>query len=90
MWRRIRPASPPGVLTSALQIGAAISVAGIGSLFFAVLGQGTGRDAYAHAFGVAQAATTRRAADRDAAVDPTATQGLKTRDGDCPRLSTVA
>ena len=47
-----------GVLTSALQIGAAISVAGIGSLFFAVLGQGSGRDAYAHAFGIAQAATT--------------------------------
>ena len=47
-----------GVLTSALQIGAAISVAGIGSLFFAILGQGTGRDAYAHAFASAQAATT--------------------------------
>ena len=47
-----------GVLTSALQIGAAISVAGIGSLFFAALGDGTGRDAYAHAFGVAQTATT--------------------------------
>ena len=47
-----------GVLTSALQIGAAISVAGIGSLFFAVLGHGGGRDAYAHAFGVAQAATS--------------------------------
>ena len=31
-----------GVLTSALQIGAAISVAGIGSLFFAVLGGGSG------------------------------------------------
>jgi MFS family permease len=47
-----------GVLTSALQIGAAISVAGIGSLFFAALGQGAGRDAYAHAFTIAQAATT--------------------------------
>jgi MFS family permease len=47
-----------GVLTSALQIGAAISVAGIGSLFFAMLGNGTGRDAYGHAFGVAQAATS--------------------------------
>ncbi len=47
-----------GVLTSALQIGAAISVAAIGSLFFGVLGNGTGRDAYAHAFGIAQAATT--------------------------------
>jgi predicted MFS family arabinose efflux permease len=47
-----------GVLTSALQIGAAISVAAIGSLFFAVLGHGVGRDAYARAFGVAQAATS--------------------------------
>jgi hypothetical protein len=47
-----------GVLTSALQIGAAISVAAIGSLFFSVLGNGAGRDAYAHAFGIAQAATT--------------------------------
>lgn len=47
-----------GVLTSALQIGAAIAVAAIGSLFFAVLGQGSGRDAYAHAFTIAQAATS--------------------------------
>jgi hypothetical protein len=47
-----------GVLNSALQIGAAISVAAIGSLSFAVLGEGSGRDAYAHAFGIAQAATT--------------------------------
>ena len=47
-----------GVLTSALQIGAAISVAAIGSLFFAVLGNGVGRDAYAHAFGIAQVATS--------------------------------
>ncbi len=47
-----------GVLTSALQIGAALSVAAIGSLFFGVLGHGSGRDAYAHAFGVAQAATS--------------------------------
>ncbi len=47
-----------GVLSSALQIGAAISVAAIGSLFFAVLGQGVGRDAYGHAFGIAQAATS--------------------------------
>ena len=46
------------MLTSALQIGAAVSVAGIGSLFFAVLGRGSGRNAYAHAFGFAQAATT--------------------------------
>jgi len=47
-----------GVLTSALQIGAAISVAAIGSLFFALLGQGSGRDAYGSAFVIAQAATT--------------------------------
>jgi EmrB/QacA subfamily drug resistance transporter len=46
------------VINSALQIGGAISVAGVGSLFFAVLGGGTGHTAYAHAFGVAQAATT--------------------------------
>jgi MFS family permease len=48
----------PGVLSSALQVGAAISVAAIGSLFFAALGEGTGRDAYGHAFGIAQAATS--------------------------------
>jgi MFS family permease len=47
-----------GVLTSALQIGAAISVAAIGSLFFALLGQGSGRDPYGSAFVIAQAATT--------------------------------
>jgi EmrB/QacA subfamily drug resistance transporter len=47
-----------GVLTSALQIGAAISVAAIGSLFFGVLGHGFGRDAYAYAFGIGQMATT--------------------------------
>ena len=46
------------MLTSSLQIGAAISVAAIGSLFFAVLGHGIGRDAYAHAFGIAQGATS--------------------------------
>jgi predicted MFS family arabinose efflux permease len=47
-----------GVLNSALQIGAAISVAAIGSLFFAVLGAGSGRDTYAHAFAIAQVATS--------------------------------
>jgi hypothetical protein len=47
-----------GVLTSALQIRAAISVAAIGSLFFATLGDGNGRDAYAPAFCIAQTATT--------------------------------
>jgi MFS family permease len=43
-----------GITNSALQIGAAISVAGIGSLFFMVLGGGTGERAYAHAFAIAQ------------------------------------
>jgi EmrB/QacA subfamily drug resistance transporter len=47
-----------GVLNSALQIGAAISVAAIGSLFFGVLGGGGGRVAYAHAFAIGQIATT--------------------------------
>jgi hypothetical protein len=47
-----------GVLNLALQIGAAISVAAIGSLFFAVLGNGAGRGAYARAFVIAQGATT--------------------------------
>ena len=47
-----------GVLTSALQIGAAISVVAVGGLFFWVLGSNHGRDAYAHAFAIAQAATT--------------------------------
>ncbi|HVB69328.1 MAG TPA: MFS transporter, partial [Acetobacteraceae bacterium] len=45
-----------GVVNSMLQIGAAVSVAGIGSLFFAVLGGGNGPAAYAHAFGVAMIA----------------------------------
>jgi membrane associated rhomboid family serine protease len=43
-----------GITNSALQIGAAISVAAIGSLFFMVLGDGTGERAYAHAFSIAQ------------------------------------
>ncbi len=43
-----------GITNSALQIGAAISVAAIGSLFFAVLDGGTGERAYAHAFSIAQ------------------------------------
>jgi hypothetical protein len=38
----------------ALQVGAAVSVAAIGSLFFAVLGADTGERAYAHAFSIAQ------------------------------------
>ncbi len=47
-----------GITNSALQIGAAISVAAIGSLFFTVLGGGTGERAYAHAFSIAQWAAT--------------------------------
>jgi MFS family permease len=43
-----------GITNSALQIGAAVSVAAIGSLFFSVLGGGTGERAYAHAFALAQ------------------------------------
>ena len=45
-----------GVVNSMLQIGAAISVAAIGSLFFGVLGSGTGPAAYGHAFGIAMIA----------------------------------
>ena len=45
-----------GVVNSTLQIGAAISVAAVGTLFFAVLGNGTGPTAYAHAFGIAMIA----------------------------------
>ncbi|HEY4173168.1 MAG TPA: MFS transporter [Rhodopila sp.] len=47
-----------GITNSALQIGAAISVAAVGSLFFMVLGGGTGERAYAHAFSIAQWAAT--------------------------------
>ena len=47
-----------GITNSAMQIGAAISVAAIGSLFFAVLGGATGERAYAHAFSIAQWAAT--------------------------------
>jgi predicted MFS family arabinose efflux permease len=47
-----------GITNSAMQIGAAVSVAAIGSLFFMVLGGGTGERAYAHAFGIAQWAAT--------------------------------
>jgi MFS family permease len=43
-----------GITNSAMQIGAAISVAAIGSLFFVVLGAATGERAYAHAFSIAQ------------------------------------
>jgi MFS family permease len=47
-----------GITNSALQIGAAVSVAAVGSLFFAVLGGGSGECAYARAFSVAQWAAT--------------------------------
>jgi MFS family permease len=43
-----------GIANSAMQIGAAISVATIGSLFFVVLDGATGERAYAHAFSIAQ------------------------------------
>jgi hypothetical protein len=43
-----------GITNSAMQVGAAISVAAIGSLFFMVLGNGAGERAYAHAFSIAQ------------------------------------
>jgi predicted MFS family arabinose efflux permease len=45
-----------GFVNSSLQAGAAISVAAIGSLFFAVLGNDTGAAAYGRAFGWAMAA----------------------------------
>jgi MFS family permease len=47
-----------GITNSAMQIGAAVSVAAVGSLFFTVLGGGMGERAYAHAFSVAQWAAT--------------------------------
>ena len=47
-----------GITNSAMQIGAAISVAAIGSLFFTVLDGRTGERAYAHAFSIAQWAAT--------------------------------
>jgi MFS family permease len=43
-----------GIANSAMQVGAAVSVATVGTLFFAVLGGGTGERAYAHAFSIAQ------------------------------------
>jgi len=45
-----------GIMNSTLQIGAAISVASIGSLFFVVLGDGRAASDYGHALGVAMAA----------------------------------
>ncbi len=43
-----------GILNSALQVGASVSAAAIGSLFFSVLAGATGERAYAHAFAIAQ------------------------------------
>jgi predicted MFS family arabinose efflux permease len=43
-----------GIVNSALQVGAAVSVAAIGSLFFIVLDGRSGERAYAHAFAIAQ------------------------------------
>lgn len=43
-----------GIVNSALQIGAAVSTAGIGSLFFSVLGDAADERGYAWAFAVAQ------------------------------------
>jgi MFS family permease len=43
-----------GIVNSALQVGAAVSTAGIGSLFFSVLGDAADERAYAWAFAVAQ------------------------------------
>ena len=42
-----------GLLNSTLQIGAGVSLPAIGSIFFAVLGDGTSPAAYGHAFGIA-------------------------------------
>ena len=47
-----------GIVNSGLQVGAAISVAAIGSLFFGVLGAAANERAYAHAFAAAQAVLT--------------------------------
>jgi sugar phosphate permease len=47
-----------GVVNSALQIGGAVSVAGIGSLFFSLLGPAPDEHAYAYAFAIAQTVLT--------------------------------
>ncbi len=44
-----------GIMTSTLQLGGALSVALIGSLFFAVLGDGTSAADYGHALGASMA-----------------------------------
>ncbi|HEX4194659.1 MAG TPA: MFS transporter [Stellaceae bacterium] len=45
-----------GAMNSTLQIGVALSVASIGSLFFVILGGGSGAVAYGHALGITMAA----------------------------------
>lgn len=45
-----------GIMNSTLQIGSAVSIAAIGSLFFAILGDGRTADDYGHAFALAMAA----------------------------------
>jgi MFS family permease len=47
-----------GIVNSALQIGASVSAAAIGSLFFSALGQEPGERGYAHAFALAQITLT--------------------------------
>ncbi len=44
-----------GIMNSTLQIGSAVSIAAIGSLFFAVLGDGRSAADYGHAFAIAMA-----------------------------------
>jgi len=44
-----------GIMNSTLQIGSAVSIAAIGSLFFAVLGDDRGSADYGHAFAIAMA-----------------------------------
>lgn len=49
---------PRGTIRSGLQIGGAVSVAAIGTPFFALLGPSPDERAYARAFGVAQPVLT--------------------------------
>jgi MFS family permease len=47
-----------GIVNSALQVGASVSAAAIGSLFFGMLGGNPGEPGYAHAFAIAQITLT--------------------------------
>jgi len=47
-----------GIVNSALQVGASVSAAAIGSLFFTMLGHASGERDYAYAFAIAQATLT--------------------------------